>query len=232
MTQHSARANLNRLRPKLAGKPLPGLDKIGALAALVVLVTLFSLLSTSFRQVDNLMLIATSAAAIGIVAVGQTIVLLTGGVDLSVGSIVAVTGLVSASLMKYGLGPIPPLQGALSYLAIAFGLLAGTAIGAGQGWLIASRRMPPFIVTLGTMVVLKGLAVAISYGAVINSLPDDFKWISDGRIGPIPVQALIMLAVFGLAWYVLRNTKFVCYCYSLGGNDTATRVTGVHVDRQ
>ncbi len=231
MIQHSARASMNRLRPKVAGRPFPGLDKIGALAALVVLVTLFSLLSTSFRQVDNLMLIATSAAAIGIVAVGQTIVLLTGGVDLSVGSIVAVTGLVSASLMKYGLGPIPPLQGASAYLAIALGMLVGTAIGASQGWLIASRRMPPFIVTLGTMVVLKGFAVAISYGAVINSLPDEFKWISDGRIGPIPVQALIMLAVFGFAWYVLRNTKLGRYCYAIGGNETATRLSGVNVDR-
>ncbi len=227
----AARAALDRLRPRIGGRSLRDLDKIGAAIALFALVMVFAVFSTSFRQIDNLMLIATSASAIGIVAVGQTIVILTGGVDLSVGAIVAVTGLLSASLMKYGLGPIPPLQGALSYVAIAVGMLVGTSIGAAQGWLIASRRMPPFIVTLGTMVILNGCAAAISYGTVISSLPDEFKWISDGRIGPIPVQALIMLAVFGLASYALHNTKFGRYCYAIGGNETATRLSGVNVDR-
>ncbi len=227
----SARATLDRLRPKLGGRSLRDLDKIGATIALFALVMVFAVFSTSFRQINNLMLIATSASAIGIVAVGQTIVILTGGVDLSVGAIVAVTGLLSASLMKYGLGPIPPLQGALSYVAIAVGLAVGTSIGAAQGWLIASRRMPPFIVTLGPMVILNGCAAAISYGTVISSLPDEFKWISDGNIGPIPVQALIMLAVFGLASYALHNTKFGRYCYAIGGNETATRLSGVNVER-
>ncbi|HEY4723041.1 MAG TPA: ribose ABC transporter permease, partial [Anaerolineae bacterium] len=97
--QIPARAALNRLRPQIAGRPLRDLDQIGALVALIILAIIFAFFSTSFRQIDNLMLIATSAAAIGIVAVGQTIVLLTGGVDLSVGAIVAVTGLLSASLM-------------------------------------------------------------------------------------------------------------------------------------
>jgi len=227
----AARSALDRLRPKIGGRPSRDLDKIGATIALFALVMVFAFFSTSFRQIDNLMLIATSASAIGIVAVGQTIVILTGGVDLSVGAIVAVTGLLSASLMKYGLGPIPPLQGALSYAAIAGGMLVGTSIGAAQGWLIASRRMPPFIVTLGTMVILNGCAAAISYGTVISSLPDEFKWISDGHIGPIPIQALIMLAVFGLASYALHNTKFGRYCYAVGGNETATRLSGVNVDR-
>lgn len=227
----SARTTLDRLRPKLGGRSLRDLDKIGATIALFALVMVFAIFSTSFRQINNLMLIATSASAIGIVAVGQTIVILTGGVDLSVGAIVAVTGLLSASLMKYGLGPIPPLQGALSYVAIICGLLVGTAIGAAQGWLIANRRMPPFIVTLGTMVILNGCAAAISYGTVISSLPDEFKWISDGSIGPIPVQALIMLVVFGLASYALHNTKFGRYCYAIGGNETATRLSGVNVER-
>src|SRR5512139_3918752 len=119
----AARAALDRLRPRLGGQSWRDLDKIGAAIALLALVLVFAVFSTSFRQIDNLMLIATSASAIGIVAVGQTIVILTGGVDLSVGAIVAVTGLLAASLMKYGLGPIPPLQGALCYVAMAVGLL-------------------------------------------------------------------------------------------------------------
>ena len=164
------------------------LDQIGALIGLLILLLAFSFLSPSFRKVGNLLLIATMASTIGVVAVGQTLVLLTGGIDLSVSSVVALTGLVAASLMKYGLGPIPPLTGSLSYIAIGIGMLTGMIIGAGQGWLIANRRMPPFIVTLGTMVGLNGVAQAFSYGFPTHSLPDDFKWISDAHLWVIPAR--------------------------------------------
>jgi ribose/xylose/arabinose/galactoside ABC-type transport system permease subunit/putative methionine-R-sulfoxide reductase with GAF domain len=206
-------------------------DQIGALIGLLVLLVTFSALSPAFRQVGNLLLIATMASTIGIVAVGQTLVLLTGGIDLSVSSVVALSGMIAASLMKYGLGPIPALTGPLSWLAILFGLLVGTLIGAAQGWLIANRRMPPFIVTLGTMVGLHGVSQAIAYGWPTHSLPDDFKWISDGYVWIIPVPAMIMFAVFLAAWYILRNTKFGRYCYAIGGNETAARLSGVKVDR-
>jgi ribose/xylose/arabinose/galactoside ABC-type transport system permease subunit/putative methionine-R-sulfoxide reductase with GAF domain len=197
----------------------------------LALVLIFSFLSPTFRQPGNLLLIVAQAATIGIVAVGQMVVLLTGGIDLSVSSIVALTGFVAARLMKYGLGPIPPLDGALSYVAIGVGLLVGTAIGGAQGWLIANRRVPPFIVTLGTMVGLRGLTLSFSAGSSINSLPADFKWISDGHIGPVSAQVLIMLTVYALVWYILRKTKFGRYCYAIGGNETAARLSGVNVDR-
>jgi ribose transport system permease protein len=206
-------------------------DQIGALFGLLVLLVTFSALSPAFRQVGNLLLIATMASTIGIVAVGQTLVLLTGGIDLSVSSVVALSGMIAASLMKYGLGPIPALTGPLSWLAILIGLMVGTLIGAAQGWLIANRRMPPFIVTLGTMVGLHGITQAIAYGWPTHSLPDDFKWISDGYVWIIPAPALIMFAVYLAAWYILRNTKFGRYCYAIGGNETAARLSGVKVDR-
>ena len=207
------------------------LDQIGALFGLVILLLTFSMLSPSFRQVGNLLLIATMASTIGIVAVGQTLVLLTGGIDLSVSSVVALTGLIAASLMKHGLGPIPPMAGLMSYWAIAIGLMVGMLIGAAQGWLIASRRMPPFIVTLGTMVGLAGINQAFAYGYPTNSLPDGFKWISDGNVWILPAPALIMLGVYFAAWYILRSTKFGRYCYAIGGNETAARLSGVNVDR-
>jgi ribose transport system permease protein len=226
---------IRKLGLSLAGESAWELDKIGALAGLLILVLMFSLLSPSFRQPGNLMLIVMDAATVGIVAVGQTVVLLTGGIDLSVGSIVALTGLVAAGLMKYGLGPIPPLSGSLSYMAMGAALALGATVGAAQGWLISNRRMPPFIVTLGTMVGLKGLALGYSYmsasGSTIYSLPRDFKWISNGYVGPIPVQILIMIAVYGLAWYMLRSTKLGRYCYAIGSNETAARLSGVNVDR-
>jgi ribose transport system permease protein len=222
------------IRRWLAGRTFPSgwqLDQIGALFGLVILLLTFSALSPAFRQVGNLLLIATMASTIGIVAVGQTLVLLTGGIDLSVSSVVALSGMISASLMKYGLGPLPPMTGPMSWAAIVIGMAAGTLIGAAQGWLIANRRMPPFIVTLGTMVGLHGVTQAISYGWPTHSLPADFKWISDGYLWIIPAPALIMSAVYLAAWYILRNTKFGRYCYAIGGNETAARLSGVKVDR-
>jgi len=224
------RTNMRRLYFNLVNLSIWRLNQMGALVGLLFLALAFSFLSPSFRQTGNLLLIAMMASTIGIVAVGQTLVLLIGGIDLSVGSVVALTGLVTASLMKYGLGPIPPLSGLLSYVAIGIGLLIGAVIGALQGQLIANRRMPPFIVTLGTLVGLRGVTQAFSYGLPTHSLPDDFKWISDGQLWVVPAPALIMLTVFALAWYILRNTKFGRYCYAIGGNETAARLSGVNVD--
>jgi len=208
------------------------LDSLGAILGLVLLVLIFSFLSPPFRQPSNLALLGKSAAmTIGIVAVGQTVVLISGGIDLSVSSVIAVTGLITAWLMKFGFGPIPPLEGRWCYLAIAVGWLTGLLIGAAQGWLITRRQMPAFIVTLGTMVGLRGLAVAISNSAPINALPDEFKWFSDGHIGLIPAPILIMLFVYLFTAYMLHNTKTGRYCYAIGGNETAARLAGIAVDR-
>jgi ribose transport system permease protein len=226
--------NRGAFRHWFGGRTFPSgwqMDQIGALFGLLVLLLTFSALSPAFRQVGNLLLIATMASTIGIVAVGQTLVLLTGGIDLSVGSVVALSGMIAASLMKYGLGPLPPMTGPMSWAAILTGLAAGTLIGAAQGWLIANRRMPPFIVTLGTMVGLHGVTQAIAYGWPTHSLPLDFKWISDGYLWILPAPALIMFAIYLAAWYILRNTKFGRYCYAIGGNETAARLSGVKVDR-
>jgi ribose transport system permease protein len=229
-----AGSNRSALRRWLSGRTFPSgwqMDQMGALFGLLILLLTFSALSPAFRQVNNLLLIATMASTIGIVSVGQTLVLLTGGIDLSVSSVVALTGMIAASLMKYGLGPVPPMTGPKSWIAILLGMAAGTLIGAAQGWLIASRRMPPFIVTLGTMVGLHGVTQAIAYGWPTHSLPLDFKWISDGYLWILPAPALIMFAVYLAAWYTLRNTKFGRYCYAIGRNETAARLSGVRVDR-
>lgn len=227
----SAWKKLLRAADRLGRRPVWRLEQSGTLIALIGLTLIFVLLSSNFRQPSNLLLIVTQAAPMALVAIGQTLVMLTGGIDLSVSSVVALTGLAAASLMKYGLGPIPPLDGPWSYVAIAAGLAMGVLIGGAQGWLIANRRMPPFIVTLGTMVGLKGIALSMSAGSSINSLPDNFKWMADGQLGMISAQVLIMLGLYALAWYLLRTTKFGRYCYAIGGNETATRLSGVNVDR-
>ena len=208
-----------------------GLESIGAILGLLLLLLIFSFLSAPFRQIGNLTFIAKSTAiTVGIVAVGQTVVLISGGIDLSVSSVIAITGIITASLMKYGFGPVPPLQGNWCYLAIAVGWLVGSLIGALQGWLITRYQMPAFIVTLGTMVGLRGLSVAISNSASIN-VPDDFKWVFDGHIGIIPSPVLIMLVVYLFTAYMLKHTKMGRYCYAIGGNETAARLAGIAVDR-
>lgn len=221
---------LGRLLRQQADTPILG--GWGAVIGLLVLVVFFSIFSPSFRQQGNLILITQNAAiTIGIVAIGQTVVLISGGIDLSVSATIALTGLLSAWLMKYGVGPIPPLTGNWCYLAIGAGWLVGVLIGAAQGWLITYRQMPAFIVTLGTMVGLNGLALAFSKGAIVYGLPSEFRWISEGRVGIIPAPVLIMLSIYILTAYMLRRTKIGRYCYAIGGNETAARLAGVQVDR-
>jgi ribose transport system permease protein len=203
-------------------------DQMGVFLGLVLLLALLSLLSPPFRRIDNFMLILLDAAAIGIVAVGQTMVVLTGGIDLSVGSIIALTGVVAALLMKQGLGPIYPLP---PYLAIGFALALGILIGLGHGLLIAKRNMPPFIVTLGSLSVLKGAALVATNASTIHSLPGEFKWISDASLGVFPMPSVIMFVTFLIVGYALRNTKLGRYTYAIGGNETSARLSGVPVDR-
>jgi ribose transport system permease protein len=188
----------------------------------------FSLRSLPFRQFDNLMLILLQASFIGIVAAGQTLVVLTGGIDLSVGSLIGLTGVIAALLMKRGVGIIGPLP---SYVAIAIALLLGTSIGLFHGLLIAKRKMPPFIVTLGSLSVLRGVALVITNASSINALPDDFKWVSDADWGILPMPSLIMLGTFLILAYTLRNTTFGRYTYAIGGNEASARLSGVPVDR-
>ncbi|MFL7790572.1 MAG: GAF domain-containing protein [Anaerolineae bacterium] len=204
-----------------------GRSQTSVLLGLVLVLVVFSVLSPPFRQLDNLMLILLQASFIGIVAAGQTLVVLTGGIDLSVGSLIGLTGVVAALLMKQGLGSVGPLP---SYAAIAIALALGTAIGWLHGLVIAKRNMPPFIVTLGSLSVLRGIALVITNASSINALPDNFKWISDADLGILPMPSLIMLGTFAVLAYVLRNTKFGRYTYAIGGNEASARLSGVPVD--
>jgi ribose transport system permease protein len=204
----------------------------GSLLGLLIILAIFSALAPSFRQIENLVLLArTASIAIGIVAVGQTVVLISGGIDLSVGSVVAFTSLISAQLMVQGLGPIAPMTGMRSYLAILIGWLAGITIGAAQGWLITKSNIPAFIATLGTMVTLRGVSVGISGGYTVSGLSDEFQWIANSNIGFLPVSLLFMLGIYLLTAYFLRRTKAGRYCYAIGGNQTAARLSGIKIDR-
>jgi ribose transport system permease protein len=174
------------------------------------------------------MLITLEAATIGIVAAGQTLVILTGGIDLAVGSLVGLTGVIAAGMMKWGVGPIPPLN---SYLALLIGLLVGTLAGLFHGFMITKFKMPPFIITLATLSVFKGLALVYSSASPIHLLPDDFKWLSDAHLWRIPMPAVMMAVVYFLCWCFLSYTTLGRHVYAIGGSESTARLTGVDVKK-
>lgn len=182
---------------------------------------LFLLRALNYGLVGNLQVLAISMATIGIVAAGQTVVVLTGGVDLSVGSLVALTSVVAAKLATIGF--LPP------YLAAAIALAIATAIGWLHGWLISRFRLAPFIVTFGSLSFLLGAAKVLSNQASVNIHTDAFDPLWANLFGVVPVPILIMLGVFAALAFVLHNARLGRYIYAVGSNEHAARLSGVNV---
>ncbi len=192
----------------------------------VALVVLFSLFSEHFLSTNNVLLILMRVAPLGIVVAGQTLVIITGGVDLSVGSVAGLTSIVAAKLMLeqrgYGLPP---------YLAIGVALLVAAAIGWLQGWLITRWDLSSFIVTFSTLSFVKGLALAYSEGAPIPIPRGEFIWVWRVGSSPRPLPVLLMFLIFVGLSYVLRNTKLGRYAVAIGANETVAHLAGVNVRR-
>jgi ribose transport system permease protein len=197
-------------------------DRIGILVVLAALVLLMSLIAPNFNRVDNLLNIARSISVNAILAAGLTFVILTGGIDLSVGSIVAVAGVVAVVLAITGL-PAP--------LAVLAGMIVGAACGLVNGALTAYLALAPFIVTLGTMTFLRGLAYTITAGQPIVSSGLNFKDIGNGYLAGIPAPVIVMAVVYVVAWFLLERTRYGRHVYAVGGNAQAARLAGVRVDR-
>lgn len=197
-------------------------NSIGVYVALFILCVIMAILSPNFLNANNLLNILQQISIVSIVAVGMTFCIILGGIDLSVGSVVAFTGLIMAGLMKnYNLN---------TWLAILAGLLAGCLLGWINGICIAYFKLPPFIATLGMMSIARGAAYTISGGAPIFSLPESFNAIS-GRWGIVPIPAIIMIVTFLIAGYILKYTKLGRYTFAIGGNETASILSGINVKR-
>lgn len=191
----------------------------------VILVALFSLTSRHFLSPNNMLLILMRVAPLGIVVAGQTLVIITGGIDLSVGSVAGLTSIVAANLM---LETDPDIFS--PYFAIVVALLVAAAIGWVQGWLITRWDLSPFIVTFSALSLVKGLALVYSEGAPIPIPRGEFTWVWRVGSSPRPLPVLLMLLIFvGLA-YLLRNTKLGRYAFAIGGNETVARLSGVKVN--
>lgn len=212
-----------------------GLSNMGPLLILLILEAILLVVSPPYRSPTSHMLLALEVATIGVVAAGQTFVILTGGIDLSVEAMVSFAGVTAAILIagtSIAGGQIA--NGLPSIIAIAVALTLGAGVGLFQGMLITLFRMNPLIVTLGFRSMLLGVALVWTRGAGINILKDGPLTALTGviRIGdiPIPVPFLIALVVYIASWFVLKHTKLGRYTYAIGGNETAARLSGIRVD--
>ncbi|GMA24422.1 ribose ABC transporter permease [Luteimicrobium album] len=196
---------------------------VGVVAATVLIFVVFSVLSPAFLGLDNLRDLAISACVNAIIGLGLTFVIITGGIDLSVGSTASFVGVVSATLMvKADMPSIP---------AIAVGLVIGCLCGALNGILITRLRLQPFIVTLGTMSVYQGLAYVVTNGVPVYNIPADFTTMLNGYVGGVPVMVIIVLVLGVLAWALLRRTLFGENVLATGGSDETAWLSGVRVAR-
>jgi ribose transport system permease protein len=195
----------------------------GVVLVILVLGAFLSLANPRFLSLENLMNIARNYSDIGISAVGMTLVLLVGGIDLSVASVMALGGLIaSIALTSWGL-PIP--------IAILLGVAGGGAIGLASGLLVQRLRLPPFIATLGMLGVARGIVVGTTSGQGVSGLPKDFTAIGQGYIGPVPIPVVVLVAVALVMALFLAYHVWGTYIYSIGGNETAAILTGLPVAR-
>ncbi len=193
--------------------------------ALVIILAVFivalAVTNHSFLTVSNLNVILIQVAANALLATGATFVILTGGIDLSVGSVVGLAG-VTAALFAQD-------DGALTCAgAVGLGMLAGGAIGAFNGALVAIAKVPPFVATLGNMTVASGLAFVFSDGQPISGLSDQFLSLS-GTLHGLSIPVAVMIVVVAISWLVLARTRFGMHVYAVGGNAHAARVAGVNL---
>ncbi|MEF1284415.1 ribose ABC transporter permease [Vibrio sp. M250220] len=197
-----------------------------SLIALLFLIVVVSFLNPNFFTVDNILNILRQTSVNAIIAVGMTLVILTAGIDLSVGSVLALCGAFAASLIAM---EVPVL------IAVPTALLAGAALGAISGVIIAKGKVQAFIATLVTMTLLRGVTMVYTDGRPISTgftdTADAFAWFGTGYALGIPVPVWLMMIVFAAAWYLLNHTRFGRYVYALGGNESATRLSGINVDR-
>lgn len=187
---------------------------------LVLLAVFLSFASPYFLEARNLINLARQISLYAIIAAGMTFVILTGGIDLSVGSIVAVTGTFIAGFIKSGI-PILP--------AILLGIGIGVLFGLFNGFIVANTRIPAIIVTLATMSIGRGTALLYSNGYPISGLPDSFKTLGRGYLGPLPIPVYIMIIIFILAYVILNKTRFGRHVYALGGNEETVRLSGINI---
>jgi ribose transport system permease protein len=186
----------------------------------VALFAIFSILTSSFYQPSNLIDIMLQSSINAVIAVGMTLVIITRGIDLSVGSMVGLSSMVASDLMSHNIA-----------LGIFAGLLVGVICGLVNGLLIAKLKLPDFIVTLGTLSVFRGAALIYTNGQPIYGLPEGFRTAFGGQLLGVPTPVIMAIVVAGLAFFLVRFTALGEQIVAVGGNEEAARLSGINIDR-
>lgn len=214
-------------------------QKFAALGSLVVLTAVFSLTSNAFFSIDNAMTIALQVTSIGLLGIGATCVIITGGIDLSVGSVLALSGVVAALAVKEYNFPI--------WLAMVAGILTGTICGLLNGIAVTRLKLPPFIATLGMMLIARGFALQITGARAVSGLGEAFGQLGNGALlriesmgddgfpnvtfPGIPYPVILMVVIAIAVSYMLNRSVLGRHIYAVGSNADAARLSGVNVDR-
>lgn len=196
--------------------------KLGIIGSLLALIIVFTILADNFLSVSNFLNIFQQAAINLCVAVGMTCVIITGGIDLSVGSTMALTGMVMALLMEGGMHPI---------IAVLIGIIIGVVLGAINGVLVAKIKLQPFLVTLGTMSAYRGLTLIISDGLPVRGFSTAFINFLNSSTGLFSWPIIISLTLAVIAMIVLKYFRFGQLLFAIGGNEEATRLSGINTDK-
>ena len=196
------------------------ISKYKSLIGLVLLCIVITIVTPNFLSVSNITNVFTQVSVNAII--GMTFVILTGGIDLSVGSTLAISGAVGASIVK-STGNV--------FLAIIVAAVIGIAVGLINGLLVSKGKLQAFIVTLATMTIFRGATLVFTDGTPISKLPEAFVKIGNGKLGFMPIPVIITIIIAIIAVYALSQTRFGRYLYALGGNEDASRLSGINTDK-
>ncbi len=209
---------------KLSKQTKELITKLGPLIGLFLLVIVITVLNPSFLSVNNLLNVLRQVSISALIAFGMTFVILTGGIDLSVGSTLALTGAVAASLLAGGTDP---------FIAMGLALILGLVLGAINGVIITKGKVAPFIATLATMTIYRGLTLVYTEGRPVSGLGDSlaFQLFGKGYFFGIPVPVITMVVSFAILYFILHKTTFGRRVYAVGGNEEAAKLSGISPDR-
>ncbi|MFU0789166.1 ABC transporter permease subunit [Cerasibacillus sp. JNUCC 74] len=198
--------------------------KLGPLLGLILITAVLGVMSENFFTLNNLFNLLRQVSVNALIAFGMTFVILTAGIDLSVGSILALGSALTAGMLVNGIDPL---------LAVLIGLFIGLVLGAVNGLIITKGKVAPFIATLATMTIFRGATLVYTDGKPITGLSDSFMFemIGRGYVFGIPFPAILMIIVFAILFFVLRNTVFGRQVYAIGGNEEASILSGIKAER-
>ncbi|MCV9962243.1 ABC transporter permease [Pararhizobium sp. BT-229] len=207
------------------------IQEYGIFLAFLLLAFILSLSNEYFLTPGNISNVLLQTSINGVLAIGMTFVILTRGIDLSVGSVVALAGIISASFATTSAtagiagGPYP------FYVALAIGILVGLACGALVGLIVSRFAVPAFVATLGMLSAARGATLIYGGGKPVPALTPEFRWIGTGNILGIPMPVILLAIVFAVSWWALTRTRYGRYIYAVGGNPHAAKTSGINVTR-